>query len=149
MECPKSFLFHDVNEFVHHPDVEFEALQSLCLDLAAKSGLRAIRKDFAEKRLQDMDFDEFFPELGRRVGELVAKKQAAYGNSFGQSGEIMRVLYPNGVPLEKMEDMLTVVRVLDKLFRIATDRDAMGESPWKDICGYALLALSKAEDSDE
>ena len=96
-----------------------------------------------------MDFDEFFPEMGRRVGELVAEKQSAYGNSFGQAGQILRVLYPNGVPVEKMEDMLTVVRVLDKLFRIATDRDAMGESPWKDICGYALLALSKAEDSDE
>jgi len=96
-----------------------------------------------------MDFDDFFSEQGRRVGELVAKKQSAYGNSFGQAGQILRVLYPNGVPVEKMDDMLTVARVLDKLFRIATDRDAMGESPWKDICGYALLALSKAEDSDE
>ena len=38
-----------------------------------------------------------------------------------------------------------VVRVLDKLFRIATDRDALGESPWRDIAGYGLLGARRVE----
>lgn len=73
------------------------------------------------------------------------KKQAAYGDSFGKSGEIMRILYPGGIPLEKLEDALTVVRVVDKLFRVATDRDALGENPWRDVQGYALLATERIE----
>ena len=79
-------------------------------------------------------------ELGERIGNTVEEKQKCYGDSFGKSGQVMRSLYPDGIPLEKLNDALTVVRVVDKLFRIATDRDALGESPWDDICGYSLLA---------
>lgn len=90
-----------------------------------------------------------YPDLGSEIGRLVETKQAAYGDSFGRSGAVMRALYPDGVPLEKLDDALTVVRVLDKLFRIATDRDALGESPWRDIAGYALLAVKRAEAKGE
>ena len=31
--------------------------------------------------------------------------------------------------------------MIDKLFRIATRKDAFGESPYRDIAGYALLGL--------
>ncbi len=86
-----------------------------------------------------------YSEIGKDIGALVEKKQAAYGDSFGKSGEVMRLLYPNGIPPEKMDDALTVVRVLDKLFRIATDRDALGESPWRDVAGYALLSVRRVE----
>ncbi len=86
-----------------------------------------------------------YSEIGSKVGALVEQKQAAYGDSFGKSGEVMRILYPDGIPPGKLDDALTVVRVLDKLFRIATDRDALGESPWKDIAGYALLSVGRLE----
>jgi hypothetical protein len=36
---------------------------------------------------------------------------------------------------------LAVTRVLDKLFRLATDPTYGSESPWRDIAGYALLRL--------
>lgn len=86
-----------------------------------------------------------YVDIGKSIGELVTEKQAAYGDSFGKSGAMMRILYPDGIPHEKMDDALTVVRVLDKLFRIATDRDALGESPWRDVAGYALLAVRRQE----
>lgn len=86
-----------------------------------------------------------YSEIGLGIGETVEKKQAAYGDSFGKSGQVMRILYPEGVSPGKLDDALTVVRVLDKLFRIATDRDALGESPWRDIAGYALLSVSRLE----
>lgn len=86
-----------------------------------------------------------YREIGEGIGLTVEKKQAAYGDSFGKSGQVMRILYPDGIPPGKLDDALTVVRVLDKLFRIATDRDALGESPWRDIAGYALLSVSRLE----
>ena len=83
--------------------------------------------------------------LAHRIGELVTRKQTAYGDAFGRAGLILGVLYPAGIPLDRLDDALTIVRVVDKLFRIATDRDALGESPWQDIAGYALLALERVE----
>lgn len=89
-----------------------------------------------------------YENLGRDIGKLVATKQEAYGDSFGKSGEVMRILYPDGITADKLDDALTVVRVLDKLFRIATDKDALGESPWRDIAGYSLLAVARSEKGD-
>ena len=89
--------------------------------------------------------NQAYARIARETAELVIEKQAAYGDAFGKSGEVMKLLYPNGIPPEKLNDALTVVRVLDKLFRIATARDALGESPWRDILGYALLAVERQE----
>lgn len=77
--------------------------------------------------------------LGQEIGQLVDKKNQAYGNSFNQAGAILRVLYPDGIHPEQYDDMLAVVRIVDKLFRIATQKDAFGESPFADIAGYGLL----------
>lgn len=77
----------------------------------------------------------------KSIATMVAEKQAAYGDSFGKSGECLRILYPDGVKPSQYNDMLSVVRVIDKLFRIANQKDAFGESPWQDICGYALLGV--------
>ncbi len=84
-----------------------------------------------------------YAELGREIGALVEEKRAAYGDSFGKSGEVMRILYPDGIGVDQYNDALTVVRILDKLFRIATDRDAMGESPYRDIAGYGILGARR------
>lgn len=83
------------------------------------------------------------------TAELVAKKQKAYGDSFGKASKILEVLYPNGIGVEQYGDMLTVVRVIDKLFRVATQKDAFGENPWKDINGYSLLECVKEKRSLE
>jgi len=84
--------------------------------------------------------------IAQELGELCAKKNKAYGDSFRNSGKILEVLWPDGVPVSSYRDMLAVARVVDKLGRIATDRDALGESPWRDICGYAILGSLLAEE---
>jgi hypothetical protein len=86
-----------------------------------------------------------YATLGLEIGRLVQEKQAAYGDSFGKAGDVMRILYPNGIPPEKMDDALCIVRILDKVFRIATDKDALGESPYKDIVGYGLLGAARSK----
>ena len=84
-----------------------------------------------------------FVDSAVRIAEVVKEKQAAYGDSFGKAGDILRILYPSGINPNQYQDMLAVVRIIDKLFRIATKKDAFGESPWQDICGYALLGVCK------
>lgn len=86
-----------------------------------------------------------FERLGHEIGCLVDEKQAAYGDSFGRSGAIIQTLYPNGVLPEQYDDLLAVVRIVDKLFRVATKKDAFGESPGRDIAGYGLLMAARHE----
>lgn len=98
-----------------------------------------------------MNAGRSYIDIGQEIGALVTEKQAAYGDSFGKAGQIMRVLYPNGIQVEKLDDALTIVRVIDKLFRIAhapvAGKDPMGESPWRDIAGYAILSVRRVEDA--
>lgn len=89
-----------------------------------------------------------YKRIADEIAELVCVKQRAYGDSFGKSGKIMRVLYPNGISCDEMDSALAVVRVIDKLFRIATDQAALGESPWADVIGYSLLAEARARRED-
>lgn len=86
-----------------------------------------------------------YEALGSALGKMLEEKQAAYGDSFGHSGEVMSILYPSGVHPSQYGDALTVVRVIDKLFRIANQKGAFGESPWRDIAGYAILAAERDE----
>lgn len=86
-----------------------------------------------------------YEQLGEDLGKLVAEKNAAYGNAFAESHKILSVLYPNGIQPEQYTDALAVIRVTDKLFRIATAKDAFGESPWRDIAGYGILGAAKNE----
>jgi len=69
------------------------------------------------------------------------EKRKAYGKAFKKSRKILEILYPDGIPVDKYLNVLATVRVVDKLFRIANDTDAFGESPWQDIMGYALLGF--------
>lgn len=80
-----------------------------------------------------------YEELGKEIGELVDKKNAAYGDAFNKSGDILRALYPHGIQPDQYDDVLGLIRVIDKMFRIATDKGAFGESPWQDIAGYGIL----------
>ena len=79
------------------------------------------------------------------IGLLVSEKNKAYGDSFGEASKILEVLYPDGIPKESYRDALALIRVIDKLFRLANKKDAFGESPWRDICGYALLGVVNDE----
>lgn len=81
--------------------------------------------------------------LGNDIGKLVDQKKAAYGDSFAKCGEFLKLLYPNGIQPEQYTDALCLVRIFDKQMRIATKKDAFGESPYRDIVGYGLLGTMK------
>jgi hypothetical protein len=85
-------------------------------------------------------YEKAMAELGR----LLDEKNAAYGNSFAESNRILEILYPNGVQPRQYKDMLLFARVLDKMFRIATNPGYAGEDPYKDAAGYFGLAFVQA-----
>jgi hypothetical protein len=84
-----------------------------------------------------------FAEIGDNVGKLVSDKQRAYGDSFGRSGECLRQMFPTGIKPEQYDDLLTIARILDKLFRIANNPNAFDENPYQDIVGYGLMGMSR------
>ena len=94
-----------------------------------------------------MATDNPFLQIASEIGKLVDEKNKAYGDSFAKTGEFLRLLYPDGIPPEKYGDALCLVRIWDKMKRIATDKDALGESPYRDIAGYALLGIRMTESS--
>lgn len=78
-------------------------------------------------------------EIFGEVAVVVDRSNKAYGDSFRVSTDFLRLLWPDGVPPEQYGDMLAIIRMFDKMKRIASNRDAFGESPARDIAGYAGL----------
>jgi hypothetical protein len=86
-----------------------------------------------------------YEKIANEIGKLVQEKNEAYGDSFGEACKILDVLYPGGINPSQYRDALAITRVIDKLFRLANKKDAFGESPWRDICGYAILGVANDE----
>ena len=93
--------------------------------------------------------DNKYIKIAEEIGKLVQEKNEAYGNSFSECHKILSVLYPDGIKPEQFTDALAIIRVIDKLFRIATNKDALGESPWQDIAGYGILGVVNSKKKNE
>ena len=79
-----------------------------------------------------------YEQIGTETGKL-AEKNLAYGDAFAKTGDFVKLLYPEGIKPNQYKDALCLVRMFDKMVRIATDKDAFGESPFRDLCGYSIL----------
>jgi hypothetical protein len=91
-----------------------------------------------------------YQEIGSSLGALVDKKNEAYGNSFLEVEQFMCLLYPDGITPEQYTDVLCLVRIFDKMKRIATAKGAFEESPYLDLAGYGLLGAYKDQlDKDQ
>ncbi len=87
-----------------------------------------------------------YEQLGQEIGALVDVKQKQYGDSFSKCSRFLELLYPNGVQPEDYTHLLTLVRIFDKLMRVANGNQGDGESAYKDIAGYALLGEMKSRE---
>jgi hypothetical protein len=102
----------------------------------------SLPRDHSFKVTMEQQKSEF--ELAaEEIGKLVTEKNKAYGNSFEQAEQFLKLLFPDGIPVESYSDMLCIVRIFDKLKRVATDKNAFSESPFADIIGYGILGLVK------
>jgi len=88
-----------------------------------------------------------YKELAEQIGNLVDQKNAAYGSSFDQAGDFLKLLYPDGIPVDSYTDALCIVRIFDKLKRLGNASNLPANEgkidAWKDIIGYGLLGLYK------
>lgn len=85
-----------------------------------------------------------YSHVALETAKLVAKKQKQYGNSADKSAKVLEALYPDGIPVAAFGEALLMVRMLDKLSRIAQQaitgiQDT--EDAWADLLGYSLLGL--------
>lgn len=80
-----------------------------------------------------------YERIGREIGKLVDVKNRAYGDAFNKTAEFFRILYPKGIKPEEYSDALALVRIFDKMMRIATAKEALKEDPYSDIAGYGIL----------
>ena len=89
-----------------------------------------------------------FKSIAREIGALVEKKNAAYGDSVGSSGEALRLLYPKGIRPDQYADVLLQARIWDKQQRLATGagNDGLGESPFLDIAGYGVIGVAQHQE---
>jgi hypothetical protein len=90
-----------------------------------------------------------FDNIASDLARLLTAKNDAYGNAFDKTTQILTLLYPKGIPLSSYKDVHVIIRMLDKLSRIAQNNDPFGESPYQDIAGYSLLALKSHLDTQE
>jgi hypothetical protein len=80
--------------------------------------------------------------IGLELGKLVDAKDRAYGQAVAIVPAILRLLYPDGIRPEQYLEAALIVRMEDKICRIARgDARAFKESPWRDICGYSMRGI--------
>lgn len=84
-----------------------------------------------------------YTQIGTEIGELVERKNAAYGDSIAKSAEALKLLYPCGLQPDQYLDALFAARDFDKRSRLAQGTGG-DEDPRLDIAGYAVVALHYA-----
>jgi len=84
--------------------------------------------------------------IARDVAGMVREKNRGYGGALQKVSRTLSILFPNGVPTSKYHDVAILIRVLDKICRIASANDKdVKKDAWLDITGYGLLRLSEGD----
>ena len=105
------------------------------------SGMAVTRRHIVEVAYTD---PAILHQVGVEGAAFCVAKNMAYGDAIAIVEALMRVLFPDGVPPDKFDDALLIIRVLDKITRLARgDKKAFAESPWADIRGYGQLGEAK------
>lgn len=84
-----------------------------------------------------------YEEKARQIGRIVDVKNQQYGNSINDTEGFLKLLYPKGIPIEEYRNLGLLVRIWDKLKRIANGNKG-DEDAWADLTGYGLLGISGA-----
>lgn len=93
--------------------------------------------------------DSDFMKIAVDIATLLEQKNLAYGDAFAKTTQILELLYPNGINVNQYKDIHVIVRMLDKISRIARDNDPMGESPYLDLAGYGILACVQRKNNNK
>lgn len=96
-----------------------------------------------------------YKQVAKEIGEVVEKKNKAYGNSVVSATKIIKIYlekYSNNdgtytIPEELIDVIVRQTRIMDKQSRLFNNpkMDLMKENPYKDITGYGLLGHIQEE----
>lgn len=83
----------------------------------------------------------------RKAGVFVTKntidKNRKYGDAARKVTDLLYTLYPEGIRPDQYPNALLLIRLLDKVVRLASytpeRQNEDDESPWVDVAGYGLL----------
>lgn len=84
-------------------------------------------------------------DLTQQLGTLLEEKDKEYGQSATIAGDLLKILYPTGIQDSDYENVTLLVRIFDKMKRIASG--STSENSWQDIAGYGILGWRKTVDS--
>ncbi len=87
-------------------------------------------------------------QLANEIANVLQIKNMQYGDSFSKAPKILEILYPEGIRPNQYKDLLTIVRILDKINRISGGKGET-EDPYKDIAGYGILAQVLHEEENK
>jgi hypothetical protein len=88
-----------------------------------------------------------FKKLTEELGILLEEKNAGYGDSFNVTETILKALYPTGITPDQYKDLGLLIRISDKMKRIASG--ATNDNNWQDIAGYGILGQSTLEEEEQ
>lgn len=87
-------------------------------------------------------------EIGVFVTRNTIDKNQKYGDAARKVTALLYELYPDGIAPDQYPNALLLIRLLDKVVRLAAytpDRLAADdESPWVDVAGYGVLGAELA-----
>ena len=87
-----------------------------------------------------------FEEIGRSRGKLLDSKQKQYGSeAIPAVEEMMKILFPQGIPLEKIGESVLISRILEKLCRITFGDGSGDEDAFADIQGYGMIGSTEGK----
>lgn len=114
-----------------------------------EQNLLTAKKQFAESRTAAVKKQSLLHSMADEIVSLLEKKEEAYGSAFDKVGDFVRLLYPEGVQPHQYTDMLFCVRMFDKMMRVANNKKAFNEEPYKDMTGYSFLGWRKEKQGYE
>ena len=88
-----------------------------------------------------------FFDIASELAEMLSDKNRKYGDSYARMAHVLPMFYPDGVPGNHLLDAVFILRIIDKLMRIASAQSDDEEDPVKDIAGYAILRMREMRNS--
>jgi len=82
-----------------------------------------------------------FEGIALELSSMLEDKNRKYGDSYAKMAHVLPLFFPNGVPADKLLDAIFILRIVDKLMRIASNQPDEDEDPIKDVAGYAILRM--------
>lgn len=81
-----------------------------------------------------------YESAGQALGLLIDEKRRQYGGgALERAAAVMTLLYPDGIQPEHYCDAMSLMRVVEKLCRVAGGNQG-DEDAWIDIAGHGLVA---------